>query len=112
MILEAKYAAGLLGTGMAGLLASAAPILPDVSWMRPLMEFGSFGVITFASIYVLIRVAPAFITHLDKARDAFLAELRIEREIREKHFLSVNEDLHSIDRSIQSLERTVKDTQR
>lgn len=109
MIVEAKLAAGSFTLGALGLFATGNLSTMDLGWMRPLVEFGSFGIIAFAAVYVLIRVAPEFIKHLDKARDAFLAELREERAIRQKHFDAVNSDLHHIDKSIQSLERAVRE---
>lgn len=112
MIVEAKFAAGAFTAGAFGLFATGNISTVDFGWMRPLVEFGSFGIIAFAAVYVLIRVAPEFIRHLDKARDAFLNELREERVIRQKHFDAVNHDLHQIDKSIQQLERTVKEVNR
>jgi ABC-type nickel/cobalt efflux system permease component RcnA len=110
MIMEAKIAAGGIMAGVTGIVATGNASTIELGWLRPLVELGSFGIIAFAAVYVLIRVAPEFIKHLDKARDAFLAELREERTIRQKHFDAVSHDLHSIDKSIQQLERTVKES--
>lgn len=106
MIFEAKLAAGSILAGVFGLVATGNSTTVDFGWLRPLVELGSFGIIAFAAVYVLIRVAPEFIRHLDKARDAFLVELREERAMRQRHFDTLNNDLHQIDKSIQSLERS------
>jgi hypothetical protein len=106
MIFEAKLAAGSILAGVTGLFATSTPTF-DLGWLRPVVELGSFGIIAFAAVYVLMRVAPEFIRHLDKSRDAFIAELRDERVVRERHFTAINSDLHSIDKSIQSLEKSV-----
>jgi len=105
MIIEAKIAAVGFGAGMLGLFATGSPSF-DLGWLRPMVELGSFGILAFSAMYVLVRVAPEFIRHLDKARDAFLQELREERAARQKHFETLDKDLHQIDRSIQGLERT------
>jgi ABC-type nickel/cobalt efflux system permease component RcnA len=105
MLIEAKIAAGGILAGVFGLMATGNSGTLDFGWLRPLVELGSFGIIAFAAVYVLIRVAPEFIKHLDKARDAFLVELREERAMRQKHFDVLNADLHQIDKSIQALER-------
>jgi hypothetical protein len=109
MIMEAKIAAGSIMAGVTGIVATGNASNLDLGWLRPLVELGSFGIIAFAAIFVMIRVAPEFIRHLDKARDAFMVELREERIIRQKHFDAVSTDLHSIDKSIQQLERTIKE---
>lgn len=106
MIFEAKIAAGSIITGVAGLFATSGTSF-DLGWLRPVVELGSFGIIAFAAVYILMRVAPEFIRHLDKTRDAFVAELRDERVIRERHFGTINNDLHNIDKSIQSLEKSM-----
>jgi hypothetical protein len=110
MIMEAKIAAGSIMAGVTGLVATGNASTIELGWLRPLVELGSFGIIAFAAVYVLIRVAPEFIKHLDKARDAFMVELREERIIRQKHFDAVSNDLHNIDKSIQQLERTIKES--
>lgn len=107
MIFEAKLAAGGFLAGVTGIFATGTATPVDLGWLRPLVELGSFGIIAFAAVYVLIRVAPEFIRHLDKARDAFLVELREERQMRQKNFDVLTQNLHDIDRSIQSLERSV-----
>jgi hypothetical protein len=106
MIFEAKLAAGSILAGVTGLFATSTTGF-DLGWLRPVVELGSFGIIAFAAVYVLMRVAPEFIRHLDKSRDAFISELRDERVIRERHFGAINTDLHNIDKSIQSLEKSV-----
>jgi hypothetical protein len=107
MMAESKIAAVAITTGATGIFATGSISAIDFGWMRPLVEFGSFGIIAFAAVYILMKVAPAFITHLDRARDAFISELREERMMRQKNFDVLTEDLHRIDKSIQSLERSV-----
>ncbi len=109
MIVEAKIAAGSIIAGTTGIFATGPVASFDLGWMRPLVELGSFGIIAFSAVYILIRVAPEFIRHLDKARDAFLIELREERNIRTKYFVDFSNELHQIDKSIQQLERTIKE---
>lgn len=107
MIFEAKIAAGGFLAGAAGLLATGSTTPIELGWLRPLVELGSFGIIAFAAVYVLVRVAPEFIRQLDRGREAFLTELREERQMRQKNFDVLTQNLHDIDRSIQSLERSV-----
>lgn len=106
MIFEAKIAAGGILAGVFGLVATGNSSNFDFGWLRPIVELGSFGIIAFAAVYVLIKVAPEFIRHLDKARDAFLVELKEERALRQRHFDTVSQDLHQIDKSIRSLEQS------
>jgi hypothetical protein len=105
MIAEAKIAAGAVVAGTTGIIATGRVELPE--WSRLIVEFGSFGLLAFAFVYVLLRVAPNFISHLDKARDAFLIELREERAAREKHFMTIEGSLRQIDGSIRDLQRSV-----
>jgi hypothetical protein len=105
MIAEAKIAAGAVVAGTTGIIATGRADLPE--WSRLFVEFGSFGLLAFAFVYVLLRVAPNFIMHLDKARDAFLVELREERLMREKHFAALESGLRQIDTSIRDLQRSV-----
>lgn len=105
MIAESKVAAGAVLAGTTGIIATGRVELPE--WSRLFVEFGSFGLLAFAFVYVLLRVAPNFISHLDKARDAFLVELREERTMREKHFTTIETGLRQIDHSIRDLQRSV-----
>lgn len=104
---ESKIAAVAITAGTTGLFATGSISAIDFGWMRPLVEFGSFSIIAFAAVCILMKVAPAFITHLDRARDAFISELCEERTMRQKNFDVLTQDLHHIDKSIQSLERSV-----
>jgi hypothetical protein len=101
MILEIKTTVVSLATGTFGLLATGA--LEAESWVKSIAEFGSFGLIAFATIMLLVKVAPAFIAHLDKARDSFLAELKEERNTRERHWQTLDTKLDRIDHSINRL---------
>ncbi len=101
MILEIKTTIFTLATGTFGLLATG--VMESESLVKSLAEFGSFGLIAFATIMLLVKVAPAFIAHLDKARDSFLAELKEERNTREKHWQALDQKLDRIDHSINRL---------
>jgi hypothetical protein len=104
MILELKTSAAFLAAGTFGVFATAAPMSESLGWLRTVAELGSFGLVAFAAIMLLVKVAPAFIAHLDKARDSFLVELAKEREQREK----INQSLHQIDQSIRDVHHTLK----
>jgi len=104
MILELKTSAAALAAGTFGVFATAAPMSESFGWLRTVAELGSFGLVAFAAIMLLVKVAPAFIAHLDKARDSFLVELAKEREQREK----INQSLHQIDQSIRDVHHTLK----
>lgn len=107
MIFEIKSTAAALGAGTFGLLATeAVPV--EFGWLRTIAELGSFGLVAFAAIMLLVKVAPAFIVHLDKARDSFLSELQREREQRHQHALQINQTLHQIDTSLREIHNTVK----
>jgi hypothetical protein len=101
MIFEIKTTIASLATGTVGLLATNT--LEAESLVKSIAEFGSFGLIAFATIMLLVKVAPAFIAHLDKARDSFLAELKEERNTREKHWQALDSKLDRIDHSINRL---------
>ena len=108
MIFEVKAAAFSLGVGTFGLLATeAVPI--EFGWLRTVAELGSFGLVAFAAIMLLVKVAPAFINHLDKARDSFLVELKYEREQRTAHSEKINSSLHQIDQSLRDIHHSVKE---
>lgn len=107
MIVEVKATIATLATGTFGLLASGA--MEAESWVKSIAEFGSFGLIAFATIMLLVKVAPAFIAHLDKARDSFIDELREERQARERHWESLNSKLDRIDQSVNRLGCIKKD---
>jgi hypothetical protein len=104
MIIELKTSAAALAAGTFGVFATAAPMSESLGWLRTVAELGSFGLVAFAAIMLLVKVAPAFIAHLDKARDSFLVELAKEREQREK----INQSLHQIDQSIRDVHHTLK----
>ena len=104
MILELKTSAAALAAGTFGVFATASPALESFGWLRTVAELGSFGLVAFAAIMLLVKVAPAFIAHLDKARDSFLVELSKEREQRER----INQSLHQIDQSIRDVHHTLK----
>jgi hypothetical protein len=104
MILELKTSAAMLTAGTFGVFATATPVMESFGWLRTVAELGSFGLVAFAAIMLLVKVAPAFIAHLDKARDSFLVELSKEREQREK----INQSLHQIDQSIRDVHHTLK----
>jgi hypothetical protein len=104
MIIELKTSAAALAAGTFGVFATAAPMSESLGWLRTVAELGSFGLVAFAAIMLLVKVAPAFIAHLDKARDSFLVELGKEREQREK----INQSLHQIDQSIRDVHHTLK----
>jgi hypothetical protein len=104
MIIELKTSAAMLTAGTFGVFATATPVMESFGWLRTVAELGSFGLVAFAAIMLLVKVAPAFIAHLDKARDSFLVELSKEREQREK----INNSLHQIDQSIRDVHHTLK----
>jgi hypothetical protein len=104
VILELKTSAAMLTAGTFGVFATATPVMESFGWLRTVAELGSFGLVAFAAIMLLVKVAPAFIAHLDKARDSFLVELSKEREQREK----INQSLHQIDQSIRDVHHTLK----
>jgi hypothetical protein len=104
MILELKTSAAMLTAGTFGVFATATPVMESFGWLRTVAELGSFGLVAFAAIMLLVKVAPAFIAHLDKARDSFLVELAKEREQREK----INQSLHQINQSIRDVHHTLK----
>lgn len=108
MIMEAKLASIGVGAGTFGLLAAeAVPV--EFGWLRTIAELGSFGLVAFAAIMILVKVAPAFIAHLDKARDSFLVELKQEREQRHAHAMEINKSLHEIDGSLKEIHHTIKE---
>lgn len=109
MILEMKTSAAMLAAGTFGVFATAAPISESFGWFRPVAEMGSFGLVAFAAIMLLVKVAPAFINHLDKARDSFLVELKYERDQRNAHSEKINASLHQIDQSLRDIHHSVKE---
>lgn len=107
MILEAKTAAASLSLGVAGLFATGN--LPqEMDSIRSIAELGSFGLIAFAVVYILVKVAPAFISHVDRTRDAFISELREERTSREKHWQNLDHDLQALEKSFRDLLNRIK----
>jgi hypothetical protein len=108
MILELKTSAAMLTAGTFGVFATAAPVMESFGWLRTVAELGSFGLVAFAAIMLLVKVAPAFLAHLDKARDQFLVELTRERDQRHAHSEKINNSLHQIDQSIRDVHHTLK----
>lgn len=98
----------MLTAGTFGVLATASPLTESFGWLRTVAELGSFGLVAFAAIMLLVKTAPAFISHLDKARDSFLVELKHEREQRHQHAIQINEALHKIDGSLRDIHNTVR----
>ena len=109
MILELKTSAAMLTAGTFGVFATATPVMESFGWLRTVAELGSFGLVAFAAIMLLVKVAPAFIQHLDKARDSFLVELKYEREQRNAHSEKINASLHQIDQSLRDIHHSVKE---
>jgi hypothetical protein len=107
MILELKTSAAMLTAGTFGVFATAAPIVEGFGWLRTVAELGSFGLVAFAAIMLLVKVAPAFIAHLDRARDTFLAELREERNSRERHWQHLDASLKSIDGNLRDINHSL-----
>jgi hypothetical protein len=108
MIIELKTSAAMLTAGTFGVFATATPVMESFGWLRTVAELGSFGLVAFAAIMLLVKVAPAFLAHLDKARDQFLVELTREREQRHAHSEKINNSLHQIDQSIRDVHHTLK----
>lgn len=96
-----------LGAGTFGVLATEA-VPAEFGWFKTVAELGSFGLVAFAAIMLLVKVAPAFISHLDKARDSFLTELKQERDQRQAHSEKINASLHQIDASLREIHSTVR----
>jgi hypothetical protein len=107
MILELKSALASLGAGTAGIVASAQ-IPGEFAWIRSVAELGSFGLVAFAAILLLVKVAPAFINHLDKARDRFLEELKEERLQRQRHAEQLDGSLDKINESLRGIHQTIQ----
>jgi ABC-type nickel/cobalt efflux system permease component RcnA len=107
MIFEVKAAAFSLGVGTFGLLATEA-VPMEFGYLRTVAELGSFGLVAFAAIMLLVKVAPAFIQHLDKARDSFLIELKQERDQRHAHSEKINASLHQLDTSLRDIHNTIR----
>lgn len=108
MILEIKTSAAMLTAGTFGVFATASPVMESFGWLRTVAELGSFGLVAFAAIMLLVKVAPAFIAHLDRARDTFLAELREERNSREKHWTVLDAKLNSIDGNLRDINHNLE----
>lgn len=107
MLIEMKSALVSLGAGTAGVVASAQ-IPSDLGWIRSVAELGSFGLVAFSAILLLVKVAPAFITHLDKARDRFLEELKEERLQRQRHADQIDGSLEKINDSLRGIHQTIQ----
>ena len=107
MFFELKSAIITLGAGTAGVVASAQ-IPEGMSWIRSVAELGSFGLVAFAAVLLLVRVAPAFINHLDKARDRFLEELKEERLQRQRHAEQLDGSLDKINESLRGIHHTIQ----
>ena len=107
MFIELKSAMASFGAGTVGVIASAQ-IPEEFSWIRSFAELGSFGLVAFSAVLLLVRVAPAFITHLDKARDKFLEELREERMQRQRHAEQLDGSLEKINESLRSIHHTIQ----
>lgn len=102
MFIESKTAVMSLAAGTAGVMATAG-VPEEWSWIRSVAELGSFGLVAFSSMVILLKVAPAFISHLDKARDQFLEALERERLLRQKHVDQIDSSLKRIDESIRDV---------
>jgi hypothetical protein len=107
MFIELKSAVVSLGAGTAGIVASAQ-IPGEFAWIRSVAELGSFGLVAFAAILLLVKVAPAFISHLDKARDRFLEELKEERLQRQRHAEQLDGSLDKINESLRGIHHTIQ----
>lgn len=107
MLIELKSAVASFGAGTAGVIASAQ-IPTEFTWIRSVAELGSFGLVAFSAILILVRVAPAFITHLDKARDRFLEELKEERLQRQRHAEQLDGSLERINESLRGIHTTIQ----
>jgi hypothetical protein len=107
MFIEMKAAVASLATGTAGIVATAQ-IPSDFGWIRSVAELGSFGLVAFAAILLLVKVAPAFINHLDKARDRFLEELKEERLQRQRHAEQLDGSLDKINESLRGIHHTIQ----
>lgn len=108
MILELKTSAAMLTAGTFGVFATATPVMESFGWLRTVAELGSFGLVAFSAIMLLVKVAPAFINHLDKARDSFLVELKQERDQRHAHSEKINASLHQLDTSLRDIHNTIR----
>ena len=107
MFLEMKGVVASLATGTAGVVASSQ-IPNEFSWIRSIAELGSFGLVAFAAVLLLVRVAPAFIDHLDKVRDHFLDELREERTQRQRHVEQIDSSLDRINENLRNIHSTIQ----
>jgi hypothetical protein len=107
MIFELKASAAMLTAGTFGVFATAAPVMESFGWLRTVAEMGSFGLVAFAAIMLLVKVAPAFISHLDRARETFLVELREERNSRERHWQHLDASLKSIDGNLRDINHSL-----
>lgn len=107
MLIEMKSTLVSLGAGTAGVVASAQ-IPSDLGWIRSVAELGSFGLVAFSAILLLVKVAPAFINHLDKARDRFLEELKEERLQRQRHAEQIDSSLDRINENLRNIHSTIQ----
>lgn len=82
-MLPIDRAAGFLLTGTAGIIG-AAEIPSELSFVKSIAEVGSFGLVAFAGVFLLIKGLPAFLNALTTSQANFLSALDKERELREK----------------------------
>lgn len=83
MIPQVQQAAGMLLSGTAVLVASSE-VPQEFSLVKSVAEVGSFGLIAFAGIFLLLRGLPAFLATLERSQTNFLGALEKERDLREK----------------------------
>lgn len=107
MLLEMKTAVATLGFGTAGVLATAA-VPQEFSWIRSVAELGSFGLVAFSAVLLLVKVAPAFIAHLDKSRSEFLTELKEERLQRQRHVEHIDASLDKVNENLRDIHNAIQ----
>lgn len=90
MLTHLQQTATALATGAAGLIASGE-IPVEYSIVKSIAEVGSFGLLAFAVVFLLMRGFPAWLKHMEKANEDFLTALQRERELREQSHVEFRE---------------------
>lgn len=80
--IQALCAVATIGT--AGLIGTNAVEVQEFSWIKSIAELGSFGLVAFAAIMLLVRGVPLIVKHLDETNKTWAAELAKERDYRER----------------------------
>lgn len=115
LISTAIKGATVTASGVGGLFLATADIADDRIFgvsITAIRDIGSFGLVTIFVLGILwgIRAGvPAFLQFLRETRDGFFAELKNERDLRERNAIDISAKLNDVKSSIDTGNKLTSD---